>query len=275
MSHRNSIGIIACLCTAWAMMPPLCHGADGPGDSLRLTLRSRVQPFKGTDDWVEVSLKQDLPVKGTAIIICDMWDDHWCKNAARRCDELAKKMAPVIDHMRDKGVFIIHAPSECMDFYKDSPARRRMQEAPKVAMPKPHDLPDPALPCDSADGGCDDDPPPKSFKAWKRQHAAIHIDEEKDGISDNGQEVYSVLQQRGIKNLIIMGVHTNMCVLHRTFAIKPMTRAGVRCVLVRDLTDAMYSPKSQPYVSHEEGTERIIQHIEKNWCPTVKSADLR
>jgi nicotinamidase-related amidase len=204
-----------------------------------------------------------------------MWDDHWCKNAARRCDELAKKMAPVIDRMRDKGIFIIHAPSDCMDFYKDSPARRRMQEAPKVAMPKPQDIPDPALPCDSTDGGCDDDPPPKSFKAWKRQHAAIHIDEGKDGISDNGQEIYSVLQQRGIKNLIIMGVHTNMCVLHRTFAIKPMTRAGVRCVLVRDLTDAMYSPRSKPYVSHEEGTERIIQHIEKYWCPSVTSEELR
>src|SRR5262245_61304363 len=44
---------------------------------------------------------------------------------------------------------------------------------------------------------------------------------------------------------------------------------------MRDLTDAMYSPKSKPFVSHEEGTELIIQHIEKHRCPTVATADLK
>jgi hypothetical protein len=65
-----------------------------------------------------------------------------------------------------------------------------------------------------------------------------------------------------------------MCILNRTFAIKRMTNLGVRCVLVRDLTDAMYDPKASPFVSHEEGTALVIGHIEKYWCPTVLSADL-
>ena len=129
-------------------------------------------------------------------------------------------------------------------------------------------------PVDSADGGCDDSPSPKQYRAWTRQHAAIVIDEEKDGISDNGHEIYSLLKERGISNILVMGVHTNMCILHRSFAIKPMTRLGMKCILVRDLTDAMYNPKSKPFVSHEEGTEQIIQFIEKNWCPTCLSADL-
>jgi hypothetical protein len=72
-----------------------------------------------------------------------------------------------------------------------------------------------------------------------------------------------------------MGVHTNMCVLNRSFAIKQMTRWGIRCVLVRDLTDAMYNPKKRPNVTHEEGTELVIGHIEKWWCPTVLSSELR
>ncbi len=93
-------------------------------------------------------------------------------------------------------------------------------------------------------------------------------------ISDDGKEIYSYLKQRGIKNVLFMGVHANMCVLNRTFAIKQMTKWGMRCVLVRDLTDAMYNPKMKPFVSHAEGTERIIEHIEKYWCPSVLSADL-
>src|SRR5262245_61415201 len=145
--------------------------ADAPSDTLRLNLRTRVQPFKGSDEWSELTLKQDLPAKETAILICDMWDDHWCKKAAERCGELAKKMNPIVASARKRGVFIIHAPSECMGFYKESPARIRMQDFPRVAMPKPRELPDPGLPCDtSKDNGCDDDPPSKSFKAWKRQH---------------------------------------------------------------------------------------------------------
>ncbi len=45
-------------------------------------------------------------------------------------------------------------------------------------------------------------------------------------------------------------------------------------VLVRDLTDTMYNSRSWPYVSHFEGTNRIIEHVEKYVCPTITSTDL-
>ena len=53
-----------------------------------------------------------------------------------------------------------------------------------------------------------------------------------------------------------------------------MTRWGIHCVLVRDLTDAMYNPIKPPFVTHEDGTELVIQHIEKYWCPSILSKDL-
>jgi hypothetical protein len=159
-----------------------------------------------------------------------------------------------------------------MDFYKDTPQRKRMIDAPQVAPLKNlRELTDPPLPIDDADGGCDTDP--DRSRRRSRQHPAIRIAPE-DGVSDNGREVYNFLRQRGIKNLFIMGVHTNMCILNRTFAIRQMTRWGVPCVLVRDLTDTMYDPKDWPNVPHDQGTELVIQHIEKYWAPTVLSADL-
>jgi hypothetical protein len=36
----------------------------------------------------------------------------------------------------------------------------------------------------------------------------------------------------------------------------------------------MYDPKDRPFVSHERGTELVIEHIEKHWAPTTKSDDL-
>ncbi len=52
------------------------------------------------------------------------------------------------------------------------------------------------------------------------------------------------------------------------------TKWGMKCVLVRDLTDAMYDPKDKPYVSHQAGTELVIEHIEKYWAPGARSTDI-
>jgi nicotinamidase-related amidase len=271
MNRRTALSTITAGVTAAAVQPLLTQAADSKDGVLHVSLRSRLQPFKGVDAWEEVTLRKELPAKETALLICDMWDDHWCKPAAKRCDALAKKMAPIIAAARAKGVQIIHSPSDCMEFYKDAPQRRRILEVAKVEPPKPLQLPDPALPCDTTAGGCDDDS--KFFKAWKRQHEAIAI-ADPDVVSDKGTEVYSFIKAKGIKTMLYVGVHTNMCVLHRTFAIKQMTRWGIPCVLLRDLTDSMYDPRQPPKVSHDEGTELIIQYIEKYWCPSILSADL-
>jgi nicotinamidase-related amidase len=240
----------------------------------KLPLRTRVETFKGSGEFDEVGVTRSFDPKECAMILCDVWDKHWCDNATKRCGVLAMKMVPVLADARKRGVVIIHAPSECMDFYKDAHQRTAILNLKRVLPPKGRELTDPPLPCDASRGGCDDETPDKEHRVWKSENPAIPIEKD-DFISDNGAEVYTLLKTRGIKTLFVMGVHTNMCVLNRTFAIKQMTKWGIQCILVRDLTDAMYSPKDKPFVSHEEGTELIIQHIEKYWCPTVLSADLQ
>ena len=42
---------------------------------------------------------------------------------------------------------------------------------------------------------------------------------------------------------------------------------------MRDLTDTMYNPRMRPFVSHFRGTDLIVKHIEKFWCPTITSVD--
>jgi type 1 glutamine amidotransferase/nicotinamidase-related amidase len=245
-----------------------------PQGVIRLRLRTRVETFKGSGEWDEVVTQKEFPVAETAILICDMWDKHWCRGATERCESIARKMAPVVNAARAKGVQIIHCPSETMCFYADWPQRRRLILAPPVPLPKERDLPTRTLPVTVAsEGGCFDEPTCHIYRAWTRQHPIIEIGTY-DGISDNGKEVYYFLNQLGIKNLLVMGVHTNMCVLGRSFGIRQMTRWGIRCVLVRDLTDTMYSPRQPPNVPHDEGTELVVEHIEKYWCPSILSSDL-
>src|SRR5262245_47130457 len=68
----------------------------------------------------------------TAIIVCDMWDSHHCLNAVRRCVEVAPRMNEVLTKAREQGVLIVHAPSSCMEAYKDHPGRKIAQAAPKA-----------------------------------------------------------------------------------------------------------------------------------------------
>lgn len=234
-----------------------------------------MQPFKGTQEWKEVAVERKIEPRMTALVLCDMWDHHWCKGAEDRVATLAAKMSPVVEHLRTRGVLIIHAPSETMEFYKGHPARLAMLKIPQIEPPQPLALDAPPLPIDDSDGGCDtpDNPLKPNTRVWTRENSAIRI-APGDLISDKGQEVYSALRERGIQDLLIAGVHTNMCVLNRGFAIKQMSKWGMRCILIRDLTDAMYNPLRAPFVSHREGTELVIEYIEKYWAPTITSAEL-
>ncbi len=93
-------------------------------------------------------------------------------------------------------------------------------------------------------------------------------------MSDSGVEIWNLLAERGADNVILMGVHANMCVLGRPFGLRQLARHGKHVVLMRDLTDAMYNPARPPHVSHFRGTELIVEHIEKFVCPTVSSEQI-
>ncbi len=240
---------------------------------LTLNLRTRVASRAGSGPPEAVEHPATCDAAATALLLCDMWDDHWCHSAARRYDLLAERMNPVVGAARARGVQIIHAPSDCMEFYQDMPQRRRMLEIAPVAPPPERPIAEPPLPIDDSDGGCDDGESGPERRVWTRQHAAIAI-EAPDAISDSGAEIFSLLRQQAITTLLIMGVHTNRCVLTRSFGIRQMLRWGVSCILVRDLTDAGYNPARRPYVSHDAGTELVIQYIEQYYCPTIRSQDL-
>lgn len=235
-------------------------------------VRRRVEIFAGTDEWVPVTVRRAIPPARAALIICDLWDDHWSRGAAERAAKLAPRIDTVAKRLRERGALIVHAPSDTMDFYADHPARVRTRDVPRVEPPAPLKLPDPPLPIDDSDGGSDTGET-EWYRAWTRQSPDVEIADD-DVISDDGGEIYSVLRSFGIHRVLMLGVHTNMCILNRSFGIKNLVRWRMPTVLVRDLTDAMYNPAMPPYVSHDHGTELVVEHIEKHWCPTTTSADL-
>jgi len=223
----------------------------------------------------------------TAIIICDMWSDHPCQMAAIRVARMAPRMNEVVSLARDHGVAIIHAPSGGMKHYEDTPFRQRAKNAAPAKPTSPingwcyhnpeHEGPWPIVD-NIARGkakvtGCDDPNPIPHYEIDRHQQAAIKIIGY-DVVSDKGQEIYNFLEQEGRQNVVLMGVHTNMCVLGRPFGIRQQKYLGKNVVLCRDLTDALYDPRDKPFVSHTRGVELVIDHIEKYWCPSILGESL-
>ena len=242
------------------------------GNLLTLNLKSQVldRDEGGHNYWRTVIERRQWPCAATILLLCDVWDRHWSRGASARLDAMVGGMDMLARDLRRRGAHVVHAPSATMGFYEGTPARRRMVDAVAAEPPAQVERPDPPLPVDASDHGSDTDGDQRR-QAWRRQHPGIYIDQERDGISDDGRQVYNFMAERGAENLLIMGVHTNMCVLERSFAIKQMVKWGKQVALVRDLTDAMYNPARPPYVSHEEGTRLVVEYIEKFWCPTVAS----
>lgn len=214
----------------------------------------------------------------TAIVVIDMWDDHHCISAAKRVTEMAPVMNEVLNAARERGAFIIHAPSDCMPFYQEAAPRKLAQAAPKAGTPVKFQWnyfnPEKESPLVEKleKGGCSCDTPEPcspSKIVWKREHPALEIHAQ-DAVSADGQEVYNLLRQRGIQHVVIMGVHTNRCVLGRPFGIRQMVYLGKDVVLCRDLTDSYHRDPGQ----HFQGLEEIIRHVERNWCPTILSTSL-
>jgi nicotinamidase-related amidase len=201
--------------------------------------------------------------------------------------ELAGPMNKVVAEARQRGVLIIHAPSSVVKYYEGTPGRQLAQNAPYAKPPIelanterwgtmwcwPVTSREPAMPIDDSDMGCDCGQKCEIRSAWTKEISTLEI-KPGDAILDNGQEYYNLLTARGIDNVMIMGVHLNMCVLGRPFAIRQSVQLGKNVVLVRDMTDTMYNHEKRPFVDHFRGTDLVIEHLEKYWCPSITSVDL-
>jgi nicotinamidase-related amidase/type 1 glutamine amidotransferase len=280
------LGALAVCDVAFRKPAPAVEAADAAAAReaapIDLVLRRRSPQAAAPSGYVVQEDAVQWDPRKTALIICDMWDQHWCQGASRRVAELAPRMNELVGNARGRGVLIVHSPSSCMEPYKDHPARRRAQEAPKAANLPPEigqwcrHIPaeeQGVYPVNQEDGGCDCQPTCPHGNPWRRQIETIEIADE-DAISDSGEEIWNLLEARGIDNVMVMGVHTNMCVLGRPFGLRNLSRYGKNTVLVRDMTDTMYNSRSWPYVHHFQGTDLIVEHIEKFVCPSISSEQL-
>mmetsp|Transcript_100760 Transcript_100760/g.157350 ORF Transcript_100760/g.157350 Transcript_100760/m.157350 type:complete len:279 (-) Transcript_100760:16-852(-) len=244
-----------------------------------LTLRSQYLSSIGRQEWIVNNTVVQWRGEETAIVVVDMWQQHWCPTATTRVAELAVPMNQTLTAARSFGVHVVFAPSDCTEFYKNDMVRKNVLALPKAAVPTSQKVSPPQMPLStSTNAGCD--VVAEQGHPWYRQieTLAIHDDDflitAVEGQSE--QELINVIRAKGIKNLIYMGVHENMCIVNRPFAIEKVISWGwsaSNTAVVRELVDVMYTPVDSPYVSHAEGIALQTAWLEKHLVSSISMYD--
>lgn len=247
----------------------------------------------------------------TAIVVIDMWSKQtWegCNHNSLREIDMSLAMNGVFDVAREKGMLIVFAPStdaeEFEKWYGHLPARRTSEkyrrgygnprhwdywwhgrggerEHSGLAFPGENDSPGWYLPGspDCMNTSKMDEPQPPQIVELRIDDRDIITDdfvEMMGGRVDGWEYEDCLFKERGIKNVIVAGCHTDICVVGRPFGCRGLVMAGYNTVLCRDLTNSTYncSNRVQGGPSHVEGTAIICDYVETYICPSITSTEI-
>jgi hypothetical protein len=81
---------ISAIATAFAVSLLWLPAAAMAADTLDLQIRRQVRNNSGVDGWKAEESAEKWDAGDTAVIVCDMWDAHWCRGATARVAEMAR-----------------------------------------------------------------------------------------------------------------------------------------------------------------------------------------
>jgi len=197
----------------------------------------------------------ELPVEQTGFVLVDMWDasglprEIWpggvsfCERALQVTREA---IVPALDAARAIGMTVVHAPTaNVSENYPDVYSRVEGLDFGPTPAPPARDW-----------------PPMENRSAWSREmwvsrysqaytaelseimYNEMRIIPEAEPIEDewligSSDHMHAICKREGLLNLLYVGFATNMCLLFKPGALYEMSRAGYRCVVLRDCTTAV------------------------------------
>jgi nicotinamidase-related amidase len=231
------------------------------------TLSVTVQKYDSVAGKI-VSERMVLNPSKTAIIVIDMWNYHWCMTCSERVSAMVPRMNAVLDAVRRAGIQIIWNPSDVVTMYSGYQAYEkgvavRLRKAPEIRKDievqftagMGHCLCGPGLSCHINYG-----------------HDAMHPDfiiDENDLFSSSTDEIYTILSDRGVTDVIYMGVATNICVFGKPGALSYLWKAGFNCMLAQDLNDAFTHYDPVAGYTLDMGTAETDENLMKAGVPCI------
>ncbi|MDR0844953.1 MAG: chitobiase/beta-hexosaminidase C-terminal domain-containing protein, partial [Tannerella sp.] len=220
----------------------------------------------------QTSRLPELEPEKTAIVVIDMWNYHWCMTTSERVSAMVPRMNAVLDVARKLGMQIIWSPTDVITAYSGYPQYERA-----IAVEHRHapEIREPLITKFTAQmGSCMCGP---GFRCRGNYgHDGMHPDliiAENDLMSSSTDEIYSLLSDRGITNIIYMGVATNICVYGKPGALSYMWQAGFNCLLARDLNDAFTHYDPVTGYTPDQGTTETDENLQTAGIPVINMGE--
>src|SRR5438046_1899105 len=207
----------------------------------------------------------------TGIVIIDPWNFHWCMTACERVSAMVPRWNRALECARKLGMLVIWAPSDVVASYSGYPQRERALATPRIPVPKAGNL---SCKFTARQGPCMCGPGIGCIVnfGWDAMNPGLSLANE-DYIAGVTEEVYSILKQRGVTHVIYMGLHTNVCLFEKPGALRNMSDAGMKCMLARDINDAITSYDPETAYTPDRGTKQTDEDLERAGIPSINVVD--
>ena len=216
------------------------------------------RPYR-EEHFIRRHVQMELPVEQTALVLVDLWDNHFIESWLERADRITREaVVPVLERARQTGLTIVHAPSP--------PVAEQFDQLKQHASPLPVAESDwPPAPFRRRQGAY------ASFRGPRAQPPGIplidalgmspHIDV-RDGehVVATGDQLHDLLRANGLLHLVYVGFATNWCILNRDYGMRAMAQRGYNMILLRDATVGVEFPDT---LAAEMATEMAIREVEQ------------
>lgn len=191
------------------------------------------------------TLHWSLPVDQIALILVDVWGEHYvASHVARTAEITTQRIKPLMQAFRARGASVVHAPGpDCAQKYpqagkyaiaqeKGGQSRAEQTWPPTEFRRKEGDF---------AQWARSQDPQDAEFDRIIAERFIQRDVEPQEGdeVVATGEELQRLLQERGILFLFYAGFAANMCVLFRDYGMRAMRDRGYEIVLIEDCTTAI------------------------------------
>jgi nicotinamidase-related amidase len=286
---RNPVVAIAVVMLVCVAALPCSSATAENTELITLPLRTR-----DVEDKVRID---EVKVRGSelAIIVMDMWDNHWDPNWVAHAGARAEPINRFLHRARAAGAVIIHSPTNLIAGYGGPVYQNTKQRLAAARVPQSAIPPDNGFKATSAppwgttrrvDGknGCMDGTLSSAPNLLSNQCIGIDI-EAGDYITGEWgtlPEAWNILQKHGTKYLLYVGGATNMCLLMKPIGLRHMKARGVKTVLVRNLAIAWSDPYHWYHRDEKlpeqwgytalKGDAFVADWVERDMAPAVTSA---
>lgn len=221
-------------------------------------------------DFRRACLHWALPVKQAALVLVDMWSEHYVQSHLARGGRITQDcIVPLMHMFRRTDATVVHAPSpDCAPRYQHLLTRVEGTPTgpavPERAQPLFPDWP----PADfrSKTGafsglGRPVDAKDAEYDRIIRERGLMPEVEPTEGdcVVFTGEQLHAVLRSRGVTTLFYVGFAANFCVPNRDYGMRAMRGRGYDIVLVRDGTAAIEVADT---IDAEELTAAAVRDVE-------------